>query len=252
MRAVLKWIVPRSWEDGVARCNELGKELVAGRRVEKMLDVGCGDGAITGEFARAAGAKELYGIEYVDEMLDKAAASGVRCIKGDLNERWEYESASFDLILSSQNIEHVHNTRLYLEEAYRCLRPGGQLLVLTENLSSWGNIGALVMGWQPFSATHINGWDLGNPLIWNIQELRGDAFRERLQSMGVSGTAGHVRVLAYRGLKDLLRQAGFIEIEVFTRGYLPLWGRLSDSLCRIDPRHGHFLVSTCVKPPLGM
>jgi len=249
MRRLLKWFVPKAWEDGVASCNELGKELIACRQVEKMLDAGCGDGALTIEFARSVGAREVHGIDYVEEALEKATARGIKCVKGDLDQKWEQEDAYFDLVLSSQNLEHVHNTRLYLEEAYRCLKPGGQFLVLTENLSSWGNIGALVMGWQPFSATHINGWDLGNPLIWNIEELSRDCSRERLQSTGISGTAGHVRVLAYAGLRDLLIKVGFAGVRVYTRGYLPFWGPIADLLCGVDPRHGHFLVATGFRPP---
>jgi|BarGraNGADG00312_2_1021985.scaffolds.fasta_scaffold00187_4 SAM-dependent methyltransferase len=248
LRRLLKWLVPRCWEDGVARCNELGKELVAAGPVDKLLDVGCGDGRVTREFADVMQAKEVYGIEYVDDLADRARENGVISLKSDLNESWPFERDSFDVVLSSQNIEHVHNTRLYLEEAYRCLKPGGRLLVLTENLSSWGNIGALIMGWQPFSTTHINGWDLGNPLIWNSGDCGDEAVRQTWQGMGLSGAAGHVRVLAYKGLEELLFKVGFRDVRVNTRGYLPLWGKSSDFFCRIDPRHGHFLVAIGAKP----
>jgi SAM-dependent methyltransferase len=248
MGRLLRWLVPKSWEDGVARCNELGKELLSGRPVDSVLDVGCGDGSVTMDFAGAVGAKEVHGIEYVDELRELAGEKGVMCVKGDLNERWGFPSGSFDLVLSSQNIEHVHNTRLYLEEAYRCLAPGGRLLVLTENLSSWGNVFALAMGWQPFSTTHINGWDLGNPLIWNKQQRPDEALRLKWQKSGVSGTVGHVRVLAYMGLKELLLKVGFENVRLDSRGYLPLWGEPSDLMCRLDPRHGHFLIAIGEKP----
>ncbi len=248
VKRLLEWLVPRCWEDGVARCNELGKELVAGGPIDRLLDVGCGDGRVTEDFARATQAGEAYGIDYVDELLDLAREKGIVCLKSDLNKSWPFENDYFDLVLSSQNIEHVYDTRLYLEEAFRCLKPGGRLLVLTENLSSWGNIGALVMGWQPFSATHINGWDLGNPLIWNVGERDDEASRQEWQAMGLGGAAGHVRVLAFAGLKELLLKVGFRGVSIFTRGYLPLWGKPSDFLCRLDPRHGHFLVATGEKP----
>lgn len=248
MGRLLKWFVPWVWEDGFARCNALGKELAGGGPVGSFLDVGCGDGAFTMELAALIDPDEITGIEYVDELRESATDRGIACSKGDLNETWGLESDRFDLILSSQSIEHVHNTRLYLEEAYRCLRPGGHLVLMTENLSSWGNIAALVMGWQPFTSTHINGWDLGNPLIWNQTERAEQVSLQEWQATGVSGTAGHVRVLAYLGLKELLVKVGFTEVELLTRGYLPLRGRLSDLFCRIDPRHGQFLIATCNKP----
>jgi len=247
MRKLLKYIAPKSFNDGLSRCNALGKKLIRRTGIERFLDVGCGNGKLTLEFAEIARPREIYGIEYVDSLCRAAEEKGIRCISQDVNATWSYESDFFDLILSSQSIEHVHNTRLYLEECHRTLLPGGQVIILTENLSSWVNIGALVFGWQPFSTTNINGWSLGNPLIWHADEPRNEEFMSTWQASGVSGTVGHVRVLAYRGLKDLLEKVGFREVRVYTRGYLPLWGPLSDLLCAIDRRHGHFLVGTGVK-----
>lgn len=247
MRRLLKYIAPKAFNDGLARCNELGKRLVRNRAYPRFLDVGCGDGVLTAEFAQAAGAEDVRGIEYIPALCAEAERKGIRCFRQDVNARWELPGSSFDLILSSQNIEHVHNTRLYLEECYRCLAEGGRLVVLTENLASWVNIGALVFGWQPFSTTNINGWSTGNPLIWHAGEPRDEEFLAAWQGTGVSGTVGHVRVLAYRGLRDLMRKVGFRDVRVFTKGYLPLWGPVSDLLCAIDRCHGHFLIGTGVK-----
>jgi len=234
--------------NGLERCNELGMELVAGRQVDKMLDLGCKDGTTTLRFAEAAGAREMWGVEYVDEYRELARDKGIQCVPGDLNLAWQVPDGEFDLVLSSQSIEHMHNTRQYVEECFRCLKPGGQLLVLTENLSSWSNVGALVFGWQPFSCTSMNGWILGNPLTWNMDDPVDPEFLERLQPHGVSGTVGHVRVLSYQALRDVLLKAGFSDVQVMSTGYLPLWGTLSDLLCRADPRHGHFLVARAFKP----
>lgn len=164
------------------------------------------------------------------------------------SEDWDFDNNFFDIILSSQSIEHLHNTRLYLEECYRCLRAGGQLVVLTENLASWLNIGALFFGWQPFSTTNINGWHLGNPLIrhWH-NEPKNKEFLKKYQDTGVSGTIGHIRVLTFRGLTDLLGKVGFKNVKVYTTGYLPFWGKLSDFLCCVDKRHGHFIIASAVK-----
>lgn len=247
MRRLLKIIAPKSANDGFARCNILGKKLITRKGIDKFLDIGCGDGKLTMEFAGVAKSKEVYGIEFVDEYRQQAESRGIKCIKCDMNGKWDYNDNTFDLILSSQSIEHLHNTRLYLEECYRCLKPGGQLIVLTENLSSWINIGALVFGWQPFSTTNINAWSLGNPLIWHVDEPKNEKLIKKLQDTGVSGTVGHVRVLAFRGLKDLLEKVSFKNVKIYTRGYLPLWGKLSDCLCQIDRKHGHFLIATGFK-----
>ena len=244
MSKFLKYIAPKAFNDGLDRCNRLGMKLAHRIPGGSMLDVGCGDGALSLAFASVMGAVHVSGIEYVDDVREQAIARGIDCRKADLNESWPFESGEFDLVLSSQNIEHLHNTRRYLEEAYRCLKPGGQVLILTENLASWVNIGSLVFGWQPFSTTNINGFSAGNPLTWHRDEPRNDNFIQEWQATGVSGTVGHVRVLAYRGLAELLQLVGFRNISMYTRGYLPLWGALSDMLCAIDRRHGHFLIAS--------
>lgn len=247
MIKLLKWIAPKSFNDGINRCNSLGKKLIDNRGIERFLDVGCGEGSLTIEFAEIAKPKEIYGIEFVDELREQAESKQIKCIKCDLNGKWDFDNDFFDLILSSQNIEHLHNTRLYLEECFRCLKPGGQLIILTENLSSWINIGALVFGWQPFSTTNINGWSIGNPFIWHIDEAKDEQFVKKWQDTGISGTVGHVRVLTFKGLKDILSKVGFINVKVYTKGYLPFWGKPSDFLCSIDSRHGHFLIATGFK-----
>ena len=64
----------------------------------------------------------------------------------------------------------------------------------------------------------MNGWSLGNTLIWHADEAKDEDFYSRWQESGVSGTVGHVRVLTYVGLRDILGKVGFTGIEIKTRG----------------------------------
>lgn len=250
IRRLLGYFAPKSFNDGLSKCNDFGKSLIKCTEVDKFLDVGCGNGKLTLEFTEVVKAKNIYGVEFVDEFRQEAEKKGIKCIKQNLNHKWDFDDDSFDLILSSQNIEHMHNTRLYLEECYRCLKRGGQLIILTENLASWINIGALLFGWQPFSMTNIDGWSLGSPVIWH-SDIKDEALSiiDKYYPTGVSGTVGHVRVLTPCGLKDLLEKVGFQDVKIATRGYLPLWGRISELLCKVDVRHGHFLIGTGFKLP---
>jgi SAM-dependent methyltransferase len=247
IRKFLKFMAPRVFVYGQNKCNQLGKDLVLKRPVERILDLGCGNGQFTMEFADILKPKEIHGVEFVASSIEECTKKGIQCRKFDLNGKWSYESDYFDFILSSQNIEHMHNTRLYLEECYRCLKPGGQVIILTENLASWINIFALLFGWQPFSLTFINGWNIGNPFIWHADEPKDQVFLEEYYRTGVSGTVGHVRVLSYICLKDMLAKTGFKNIKLYSRGYLPLAGRIADLFCLIDRRHGHFLIASAQK-----
>lgn len=150
-----------SFKEGLDQCNALGISLV--NRAETMLDVGCGNGNITLQFAKAVGAKTIHGIEYQEELHPLLRSKNIMPLKQDVNEHWEYPDNAFDFVLSSQNIEHVHRTRHYVEECYRVLKPKAQTLIMTENLASFPNIIALLFGWQPFSTTSIEGWIVGNP-----------------------------------------------------------------------------------------
>jgi len=247
MRRLLKYIAPKSFNDGLLKCNNLGKKLINNKKIYRFLDLGCGDGKFTLEFAKALNPKEIYGVEIVDKYCLKAKKRRINCVKFDLNDKWKFKNNYFDFILSSQNLEHLHNTRLYLEECYRCLKKGGQLIILTENLASWINIGSLIFGWQPFSASLINGWSIGNPLIWHSEKPSNNTSLKKYLDAGISGTASHVRILAYQGLHDVLKQVGFNKVQVFSKGFLPFWGKLSDFLCKVDKRHGHFLIGTGIK-----
>jgi len=248
MNKILKFISLKSFNEGKEKCNQLGKKLIKTSNIDNFLDIGCGDGKLSLEFAKLLNAKSIYGIEFVDELIEISKKSGINCIKGDLNNSWFLKNNFFDIILSSQNIEHLHNARKYLEECYRCLKPGGgQLIILTENLASSANILALFFGWQPFSTTNINGWSLGNPLIWHIDEKKDNIFLEKYQRSSVSGTVGHVRVLAFRELYDLLKKVGFRDIKIYSKGYLPFWSYLSDLFCKIDKINGNFLIASCFK-----
>src|SRR5207237_1346369 len=72
---------------------------------------------------------------------------------------------SFDAISSNQVIEHLSDTDIFLAESFRVLRPGGHVVVSTENMSSWHNLAALLLGWQAFSLTNITDKrsGIGNP-----------------------------------------------------------------------------------------
>jgi len=243
--SLLSWIAPKVYNGGEADLNDHGVGLC--KQAKVILDVGCGAGQMTNWFGDRLHSWTRFGLEYSEASRIICKRIGIVPVAGDMNAPWRLQDEAFDLVLSIQSIEHVHNTRLYVEEAYRVLRPGGQFLVLTENLGSWANIGALVLGWQPFSTTNMNDWNIGNPLCWHGGSE--DQKQQRINPM-MSGLGGHVRVLSYCGLEDILAKVGFEQTTMFTEGYVPLWGWLSRLLCRVDVRHGHFLGALTNRPSM--
>lgn len=124
-------------------------------------------------------------------------------------------------------IEHLVATDVFVSEIRRLLRAGGVAVVSTENLASWHNVAALVLGWQPFSLGNVTARrpGLGNPLAIHRDEESG---HESWQ---------YVRVFSYRGLKELFEAHGLAVRAMHGAGYYPLPARLA----RVDPRHAAFL-----------
>jgi len=60
----------------------------------------------------------------------------VSWIQSDLNYPIDVPDNSFDLIVSTEVIEHLENPRAIFREFYRMLRPSGQLIVTTPNQES--------------------------------------------------------------------------------------------------------------------
>ena len=115
----------------------------------KLLDVGCGGGSRLGQL-RALG-WDVQG----QEVDPKAAAQarniyGVPVYLGRLEDA-AFPDASFDAILMSHVIEHVHDPVRLLAECIRVLKRGGTLVVVTPNAESYGHkrFGSYWRGLEP-------------------------------------------------------------------------------------------------------
>jgi SAM-dependent methyltransferase len=194
----------------------------------KLLDCGCDDGAWTLRLASSVGSVRLFGVEIVEPSRLLALEKGVDARAGDLNGRFPFPDDCFDVVHANQVIEHLSDTDSFITEIGRVLRPGGYAIICTENLASWHNIFALVMGWQPFSLTNVSDtrFQLGNPLAIHAGE-------------GATNPSSwqHMRVFAYRGLREVFQQHGFVVERCQGSGYYPLPGWLG----KLDPRHAAFL-----------
>ena len=115
-----------------------------------------------------------------------------------------HPSESLDTIICEQVIEHLHNTTWFISELHRILKPGGTLLISTEDLCSWPNRLAMMLNITPFSLQPCCGKYMGG---WKTGATNGAGLPPNHPCY--SGTAGHVRVLSRRQLVELLAEAGF-------------------------------------------
>lgn len=245
---VLKWLQQysaRHRELGIRRCDAWCGEGIAALKPTCMLDVGCGDGSMLARYFTKL-PSECYGIEGAPEEIEGAQRRGMNVVSCDLNGRWPFESNKFDAVLSSQVIEHVHNTRLFIEEIYRVLKPGGTAFIASENLCSLLNWMALSLGYTPFSLMQVCGRYLGNPLGLHYNEPHSSSVP--IEHPAFSGVCGHIRVLTVRQARELFVWAGFEVEDARSISILPLPDGLSRAMEGFVTNRGHYLVVRVRKP----
>ena len=229
---------------GIERCNAWGGNIVVELAPDSLVDVGCGDGSLLFRYLKKS-PREFYGVEGSPLLKVKAEERGLKVTHCDLNGRWPFEDNKFDVVFSSQVIEHLHNTRLFAEEAFRVLKPGGTAVIMSENLSSLLNCFALCMGYTPFPLMQICGRYLGNPLGLHYNEPIEE--HVPIDHPSFSGISGHIRVLTVQQARELFALTGF-EAEVRSISILPLPDALSRALEGMIQKRGHYLVIRARKP----
>jgi len=244
---LLKWIQAfpaKQRHLGINRCNDWIGQAAAELNPDSIVDIGCGDGAMLFKYLKNK-PREFYGVEGSPTLAQEAEKRGIKTFSFDLNGRWPFESDKFDVVFSSQVIEHLHNTRLFVEEAYRVLKPGGVAIVASENLCSMLNWMALSLGYTPFSLMQVCGRFLGNPLGLHYNE----PIRELLpvDHPAFSGVAGHIRVLTVRQAREIFALAGF-DVKTWSVSILPLPDLVSRFLEKFIRNRGHYLIVYARKP----
>lgn len=185
----------------------------------KVLDLGCGDGSWTKKVAQKIGTKNITGVDICRG--NPCGCPPATFVHSNLNNKFPFPNNSFDVISANQIIEHIDNTDLFLSEIKRVLKPNGYAIISTENLSSWHNIFALVMGWQPPSIDHHHPF---SHITVPIQPMHG-----------------HVKAFSYFGLIKLFQQYGFNIACVKPASYFSI-------LSVIDPLHCHRITIKISKP----
>lgn len=96
----------------------------------RVVDLGCGGGALTRELHRALGARETVGVDDSETMLagsDRYAGDGVRFARADL--ATFDEGAPYDVVFSNAALHWVADHRALLERLTGRLTATGQLAV---------------------------------------------------------------------------------------------------------------------------
>jgi sterol 24-C-methyltransferase len=99
---------------------------------QKVLDLGCGCGAIAEHIAELTGATPS-GINLDESQIDKAHLNpnlrAANFIAGDFNKPLPYEDGSFDAVYAIQPLTYLQNHAFTFAEVIRVLKPGGRFVM---------------------------------------------------------------------------------------------------------------------------
>jgi trans-aconitate methyltransferase len=123
-----------------------------GERVQRIADLGCGDGGGTRALARRLPAAEVVGLDASETMLREArrrgCPPGVRFASLEIDAAWP--ASEFDLVHAANVLHHVDPSERpnLLGRVSAALRPGGILAVFENN--PWNPGTRAVMARVPF------------------------------------------------------------------------------------------------------
>ena len=146
----------------------------------RVLDVGCGDGALMAEL-QAAKDVDARGIEIDPEEVEKAVARGLSVVQGDANrDLADYPDGAFDVAILSQTLQTAQRPDWLLDQL---LRVGRTAFVSFPNFAYWRMRMALLLGGKMPVVRHL-------PVSWyatkNIHHVTVDDFRLLLAEKGVT------------------------------------------------------------------
>lgn len=154
--------------------------------IDKVLDVGCGEGFVLSELRNRNIGSQLVGIDSSEQALDmgKKLFPQLSLKKGDIY-NMPYENNSFDLVICTEVMEHLEEPDKALDEVVRISKKYCLLSVPNEptfmisnflrgkNITRWGNDRDHVQHWnsrafENFIGRKLDILSVKKPFPWTI------------------------------------------------------------------------------------
>jgi 2-polyprenyl-6-hydroxyphenyl methylase/3-demethylubiquinone-9 3-methyltransferase len=146
----------------------------------RVLDIGCGKGALLKEFA--AQGCEVVGVDLSEQGITLARkdipGGRFEVLGADANLLDVLGEAPFDLVISTEVVEHVYAPREWARACHHALKPGGRLICSTPYHGYLKNV----------LLSLLNKWDTHADPLWD---------------------GGHIKLWSRRTLTRLLTETGF-------------------------------------------
>lgn len=154
----------------------------------RVLDLGCGDGALLDLLQRERGCTG-YGVEIADENVLACVKRGVSVIQLNLDQGLSmFEDDSFDIVLQIDTLQHLRNAEVMLRETARVGRTG---IVAFPNFAHWPNRMSIARGRMPVTKRLPYQW-------YDTPNIRVGTFKD----FEVLATKNRLSILESFGLQD--------------------------------------------------
>jgi len=150
-------------------------QLLAPLPGERILDIGCGDGALTAKIAQAGAT--VVGIDSSPELLEAARERGLDVRLSDARELGF--AAEFDAVFSNAALHWIPEPDAVLAVVNRALRPGGRFVA---ECGGQGNVAAICTAL--LAARKSLGYPALERLPWYFPSA--EAYRQKLRAHGFS------------------------------------------------------------------
>jgi SAM-dependent methyltransferase len=192
-----EWHVPDAGngESGVGLITAFIRIIAALENVKTVCDLGCGNGYMPGRLAELG--YRVTGVDASESGIDIAQANFSQAtflratIDSTLRDRMELEQ--FDLVVSSDVIEHLYRPDDLIEAAASLIKPNGRVLI-------------------------------GTPYHGYLKNLVLSVTGKMDAHFGVHDVGGHIKFFSVKTLSDLLIRHGFVDLKFSYYGRAPwLW-----------------------------
>ncbi|MDQ2103570.1 methionine biosynthesis protein MetW [Azospirillum isscasi] len=175
----------------------------------RVLDVGCGDGALLAYLSRRKGV-DGRGIELSMDGVHQCVAQGLSVIQGDAEaDLKDYPAGAFDYVILSQTLQAMREPRTVLETMTRI---GRRAIVSVPNFGYWRiRLQLLLSGRMPVTETlGYQWWETPNIHFCTIKDfvVLTEDMGIRIERCMIVDRKGRVTGHAHSGLANLLGEQG--------------------------------------------
>lgn len=137
----------------------------------KVLDLGCGNGSLSGSLADLG--YQVTGIDSSQQGIETAKKhfAGVTFVRSEIASLPdEFITGGFEVVIAIEVIEHLYAPRVLVDVAKKALTANGRLLLTTPYHGYWKNLAVALMG---RCDRHYNPlWDGGHVKFFSPKTLR--------------------------------------------------------------------------------